>query len=226
MPIFDVDIKQGQSNFTNANVSGAYRLVSYEDSGTNGNLMTVTFDGAGNFSGSGTRNQSGTITNVTTTGTYTVSPEGSMTLSPTGGTPLNGGVSADGNTLEFSQMTAGHSPDTTIAIKQGQTNGTNGSLDGTYKLFNYDGSSNNVALLTLVADGAGNVAGTQVVNSAGVIANSAIATTYTVSADGTVTIDNGSDPPLLGYLSADGYTVVATDMHVGDFPAFTVGVRQ
>jgi hypothetical protein len=226
-PSVHFGIRQGQSTFSNANVSGNYILVSHEQSGTAGNLLTITCDGAGNWTGTGSRNQAGTISSISISGTYTVAANGSMTFSPNGGTPLNGGVSVDGNTILLSQTTSsGAIPVTAVAIRQGQGNATNGSLLGQYAFVNYGGASNSVALLTLVADGAGNATGTTFVNNGGTVTNSAVSTTYTVAADGTVTIANGSATPLVGYLGADGSTIVAIDMQQGDLPVLTVGVGQ
>jgi hypothetical protein len=226
-PSFHVGIRQGQSTFSNANVSGNYIMVTHEQSGTAGNLLTLTCDGAGSWTGTGSRNEAGTITSISVTGTYTVAANGAMTFSSNGGTPLNGGVSVDGNTILLSQTTAsGATPVTAIAIRQGQGSATNDSLLGQYAFVNYDGASNSVALLTLVADGAGNAAGTTFVNNGGTVTDSAVATTYTVAADGTVTIANGSATPLIGYLGADGSTIVAIDMQAGDLPVLTVGISQ
>ena len=226
-PSVHVGIRQGQSTFSNANVSGNYILVSHEQSGTAGNLLTITCDGAGNWTGTGSRNQAGTISSISISGTYTVAANGAMTFSPNGGTPLNGGVSLDGNKMLFSQTTlSGVTPVTAVAIRQGQGNATNGSLLGQYAFVNYDGASNSVALLTLVADGVGNAAGTRFVNNRGTVTNSAVSTTYTVAPDGTVTIANGSATPLVGYLGADGSSIVAIDMQAGDLPVLTVGIGQ
>jgi hypothetical protein len=228
-PSFFVNIQQGQSNFTAASISGSYWAVFYDSAGTNGGVGTITFDGAGNWSGTATRNNAGMVTTgVPESGTYTVNASGAMTFTPGGGAPvLNGGVSADANTLVFSQIAVnGPRPTTEIFIKQGPSTFSMASFKGTYKSISYDASSNKVDLLTLVADGAGHVTGTQVDNTAGTVTSTPITTTYTVAADGTVTVANGASPALLLYLRADGSTFVLTDTTSGDAPSIGIGIRQ
>src|SRR5207245_10652092 len=42
-PSISIGIKQGQSNFTNASVTGTYKAVSYSNSGDTSDLLTLTF---------------------------------------------------------------------------------------------------------------------------------------------------------------------------------------
>jgi len=81
--------------------------------------LTVTFDGAGNFSGTDTNNSTGTISTFPISGTYTVALDG--TLSAVSGTNviLTGGVSADGNVIIDTQVASGSRPSIEIGIKQG-----------------------------------------------------------------------------------------------------------
>jgi hypothetical protein len=218
---FDVEIKQGQTNFTNADFSGIYRVVSvssqqYDDSGSS---LTLTADGAGNYSGTLVQDNAGVITNGAVSGTYSVAADGALTMTPASGSPLSGGISADGKTLVLSQLTAGQPSAFAVGIKQGQTNFTNADVVGTYTIVTYWAFS--AELATLNFDGAGNFSGTKT-------------GTYTVAADGTLTVRfarppcydcRGSPPVFTGGVSSDGNTLVFTDLNDGYFSAAGVGVR-
>ena len=71
-------IKQGQTNFLNADVVGTRNIVNY--TGNSAELATLYFDGAGNFSGTSTSNDAGTIANSSVTGTYAVVADGTLTV--------------------------------------------------------------------------------------------------------------------------------------------------
>ncbi len=59
-----VGIKHGQANFTNASLKGTFTAVRYDWGGSlgdGGDLWSVTFDGAGNFSGTLVVNGGGNV---------------------------------------------------------------------------------------------------------------------------------------------------------------------
>jgi hypothetical protein len=109
-----VGIKQGQTNFSNANLKGTYAAVRYDDSSTgdSDSLLMLTFDGTGGVMGTGVQNS----VPVAVSGTYTVAQYGMLTIRVVDLVPLTGGLSADGNTLVASQTTSGHSPSILVAI--------------------------------------------------------------------------------------------------------------
>jgi hypothetical protein len=213
-------IKQGKTNFSNANLTGSYTAVRYDynSTGDSGGLSTVTFDGAGNFAGTGTLNNAGTVSSMAVSGTYTVAADGTLTISPTGGSTITGGLSADGNTLVTSQTNAGVSPEILVGIKQGQSNFSNASLKGTFTLIThaYNSTGDLGTLLTVTFDGAGNFDGTGAQNLALTVSSMAVSGTYTVAAEGTLTISptGGSTSTggstITGGLSANGSTLVAS----------------
>jgi hypothetical protein len=230
----DVEIKQGQTNFTNADFTGIYQVVSITSSGDSGSSLTVTADGAGSYSGNLVQNNAGVITSSAVSGIYSVAADGSLTIIPASGSPLSGGISADGKTLVLSQLTAGQSSAFAVGIKQGQTNFTNADVVGTYNIVNYTGRS--AELATLNFDGAGNFDGTTTSNDAGTISNSSIMGTYAVAADGTLTVnfipDERDGHPrttvFTGGVSSDGNTLVLVfaNLPVGSSStAASVGVR-
>lgn len=110
--------------YTNATLSGSYGLTFYSSDATAGpqdvinipsvpssvsvpfpgyafstSVVTVTFDGAGNFTYSGTRNRGGVSGTVSGSGAYAVAANGTLTFSSTGGTPHAGNVLAGGSTF-------------------------------------------------------------------------------------------------------------------------------
>jgi len=230
-PSVDVEIKLGQTNFTNADFSGIYQVVSITSAGDSSSSLTLTADGAGTYSGNLVQNNAGVITSSAVSGTYSVAADGSLTITPASGSPLSGGISADGKTLVLSQLTAGQPSAFAAGIEQGQ-NFTNADVVGTYNIVNYTGNSAEFA--TLDFDGAGNFSGTATSNSNGTISNSSATGTYAVVADGTLTIVfprrcypacHGSSPVFTGGVSSDGNTLVFTDVNAGGFSAAGVGVR-
>ena len=86
-PYVEVDIKQGQTNFTNADFSGIYQVVSVssqqiDDSGSS---LTLTADGAGSYSGNLVQNNAGVITSSAVSGTYGVATDGALAITPAAG---------------------------------------------------------------------------------------------------------------------------------------------
>ena len=227
-PSVDVEIKQGQTNFSNSDFSGIYQVVSVTSSGDSGSSLTLTADGAGSYSGTLVQNNAGVITSSAVSGAYSVAGDGSLTITPASGSPLSGGISADGKTLVLSQLTAGQPSAFAVGIKQGQSNFTNADVVGTYNILNYTGSAE---LATLSFDGAGNINGTVTTNDAGTIAHSSVTGTYAVVADGTLTVTliKPYVHPLFvtftGGVSSDGNTLVLTYLQAGQSSATSVGVR-
>jgi hypothetical protein len=132
-PSVNVEIKQGQTNFTNADFIGIYQLVSASSSTDSASKLTLTADGAGSYAGNLVqKDNAGTITSSAVSGTYSVAADGSLTLAPASGSPLSGGISADGKTLVLSQLTAGQPSAFAVGIKQGQTDFTNTDVVGNY----------------------------------------------------------------------------------------------
>lgn len=131
VPQIYVGVKTGASGLSDATLNGTYGAVTYSyDSSavakqpattavgqpqapplgfatTNG---TVTFDGKGNFTFSGTKNVDGTAGSDSASGTYAVSPDGSFTMSGADGFSITGYVVADGSVAVFSQNPGGGAP--------------------------------------------------------------------------------------------------------------------
>ena len=196
-PSVDVEIKQGQTNFTNADFSGIYQVVSVSSIDDSSSTLTLTADGVGSYSGKLVQNNSDVITSSAVSGAYSVAADGSLTITPASGSPLSGGISADGKMLVLSQLTAGQPSAFAVGIKQGQTNFTNADVVGRYNIVNYSGPTFYIAeILTLDFDGAGNFKGPTITNSNFAISESAVEGTYTVTADGTLTMEFNNSCPM------------------------------
>lgn len=109
-PGLTVAVKRG-TGVTLATLNGVYTLgsLSFSTAATgDGEVSTLFFDGAGNFSGTYIDNNNGTITTGNpTSGTYSVTSTGVLTFTSTGGNVHTGGVSADGDIVVAANLTAG-----------------------------------------------------------------------------------------------------------------------
>jgi len=109
-PGLTVAVEQG-TGVTPATLNGVYTVGSLAlitDATGDGEVFTLFFDGAGNYSGTYIENNSGTITTGnTTSGTYSVTSTGVLTFTDVSGNVHNGGVSADGNIIVAANLMAG-----------------------------------------------------------------------------------------------------------------------
>ncbi len=223
-PYVDVEIKQGQTNFTNADFIGTYQLASISTNADASSWLALTADGMGTYSGTVDRNDAGVITSGAVTGTYTVAADGSLTIAPAGGSPFTGGISADGKSLVLSQLTAAQPAEFAVGIKQGRSDFTIANVIGTYVIIYFDGYAD--ILLTLTFDGAGLFQGTGTLNDAGTISSIPVTGAYTVAADGSLTLTVTGESSFTGGVSADGNTLMFTDLNAGNRVSILFGVRR
>jgi hypothetical protein len=232
----DVEIKQGQTNFTNADFSGVYQVTSV-NSANSASTLTLSADGAGSYSGTLVQNNSGEITSSAATGTYSVGADGAFTFAPASGNPLRGGISAGGKTLVLSQLTAGQPPAFAVGIQRGEANFNNDDVIGTYNIVASGGPSfYSAELMSLDFDGGGNFGGTITLNESGSNSSVSATGTYTVAADGTLTVtfiqpcikasDGCYGAAYTGGVSSDGNTLVMSYGRLGGggTPPTTVAV--
>ena len=101
-------------------------------------------------------------------------------------------------------------------------------LQGKYTLveFDYDPTGDLASLGNLNFDGAGNFAGTLVRNAAGTISNSEVSGSYSLAADGTISLSLAGGPPMTGSLNADGSTLVAVQTTNDLLPGVLIGIKQ
>jgi hypothetical protein len=207
-------------------------------------LGTITFDGAGNYSWSGIRNNSGTPTAVGGSGTYSVDADGRLALD----IGPSGNVLAGGSTFVLTS-TSGDVVEMGVGVKLAGGYG-NASLGGSYGVAHYyadstPGPPSTIALevprtpysetvavpfpayafntewRTTTFDGAGGYTWSGTRNRGGVTSPVSGGGTYAIAADGALTLSNG----LTGHVLAGGSTFLLTSP--GGLPvAIAVGLRR
>jgi hypothetical protein len=190
-------------------------------------LGTISFDGAGNYSWSAIRNNGGTPTAVSGSGSYTVSPEGALVLDigPTGS------VLAGGSAFVLTSPT-GPVVEMGVGVSIGGGNG-NASLSGSYGVASYYSDAGagplrtialdirrtpfsdtvdvpfpayafNTELHTATFDGAGNYTWAGTRNRGGASSAVSGSGTYTVAGDGSLSLNSG----LTGHLQSGGASFI------------------
>jgi hypothetical protein len=190
-------------------------------------LGTLTFNGAGAYTWSGTRNRGGVSSAVSSSGSYAVAADGTLTLD----TGLTGNVLAGGSTFVLAKA-SGQPMEVGVGLKKGGTFG-NGSLGGTYAVsYHYvdasigppgtidinvprtpysadlvvpfPGSAFNTEMHLVTFNGAGGYLWSGTRNRGGVTSPVSGSGTYAVAADGTLTLSSG----LAGNVLAGGSTFI------------------
>jgi hypothetical protein len=226
--VFEVFVKAG-SGVTQAALAGNYTItrLSIGTSSAEADLEKLTVDSSGNYQESATQNISGSITTGSDSSTVSVSTSGALTFD--GGNSI-GGISADGDLLVFQDFQVGHTPAVSFGVKKG-TSVTTATLSGSYTIVGYNSGLNGgagtvVDLTTIIMDGRGNFSGSVVQNNSGVIASTATSGTYTVQADGTLTMVDAQGHTSNGAVSADGNALVLANVASGATPKVFIGLRQ
>src|SRR5277367_6302505 len=80
--------------------------------------LTLTFDGAGNISGSDINLSGGVVYPSSASATYAATADGSFTIASPGGS-FSGQLSGDGNTVVIVPLTADEQPQILVGIRQG-----------------------------------------------------------------------------------------------------------
>jgi hypothetical protein len=192
-------------------------------------LGTITFDGAGNYSWSGIRNNGGTPTAVSGSGTYSVDAEGRLALD----IGPSGNVLAGGSTFVLTSTT-GAVVEMGVGVRVGGAS-NNASLQGSYGVAHYASDANagppstialNVSrtpysaavsvpfpayafsteLRAATFDGTGGYSWSGTRNRGGVVSAVSGSGTYAVAGNGTLTLDSG----LTGHVLAGGSAFVLT----------------
>lgn len=205
---------------------------------------TVSFDGAGNYSWTATRNVAGVSTPVGGSGQYTVSADGRMALD----FGVEGSVLAGGSTFVLAATDGVPVIEMGIGLKKGGSF-NDASLNGSYAVALYysdpaagpAGSINlsvtktpyaatfdvpfpayalNSELRTMAFDGAGNYTWSGIRNTSGVSRAVSGSGTYAVAADGALNFDTGLNGHLLAGASAFILTTPAGMVQMG------TGVRK
>ena len=215
-----VVVKKGASGFSNSSLNGKYYFSFISHKNTRSAMVefgTFNFDGAGNYTQSGTMSTLGGTANVgdNASGTYSVNPDGTFTLNADA--PTTGIIKDTGDVWVLPVLTGG-SGDTTeqlimYSIKAGGNTHTKASLNGKYYLNNLEiNSSPNETCscsATFDFDGSGGYSGTgQCSPDSGTTPRpSSFSGAYSVNPDGTFTFSTGGQTYDCA-LSQDGKSVV------------------
>jgi len=141
----------------NANLNGTFKMARYSfvpnGIGDVGDLVSVTFDGAGKFSGTGVHNYGGRLSSDSVSGTYTIAADGTLDITLPGdislpASTMTGWLSANGKTFVASQTSPSFHPSVLLGIKQGQSNFSNADLIGIYKVVSFSSHSSSIILVT------------------------------------------------------------------------------
>ncbi len=220
MPYLRSMVRQGQPGASRASLVGPYLFIVYSGNGCT--RLQVTFDGAGNFTATYTRNDNGTIVTGSDSGSYSVASDGALSLTPEDGTTLEGSVGVNGDVLVLAGITSGVGPAIAIAIRQGQTRFSAADLDGVFSGIDYSSETDTGYSVAVTFDGAGNYSQVNICNSAGVIAAApGDSGTCSVTPAGAVANDSGG----LGGISADGNTLLMAPFRTGETPAIAVTIK-
>jgi hypothetical protein len=221
----DIEVRQRQDPVTNADLQGSYEVVTYGNSGDTATLWTLVADGSGHYTGSKVQNNGGVITpRSAVAGTSGIAADGTVTVTPTSGTPLSGGLSVDGNTLVLSQLTSGQGPSITVGVRQGQNGFSTADASGVYAIAALGNSGGSGSLWYVTFDPKGNISGSTRSNDDEKIVSGSLAGTFSVAADGSLTVSFGGKP-FTGGISADRQRLVLTNLNAGDAPEVWIGVR-
>jgi len=207
-------------------------------------LGTIAFDGAGNYSWSGTRNNGGTPRAVSGSGIYSVEADGTMSLDIG---PV-GNVLAGGSTFNLT-ATSGAVVELGVGVKIAGAY-SNASLNGTYGVAHYYSDATagplntidldirrtpysdtvdvpfpayafNTELRAATFDGAGRYSWSGTRKQGSVVSAVSGSGTYAVAGDGSLSLDSG----LTGHLLAGGSTFLLTS--AGGQPiGIAVGLRR
>jgi hypothetical protein len=140
-----------------------------------------------------------------------------------------GAVSADGNLIVAADTTAGDAPQIFAAVPQA-TAATQATFQGVYSIGEYGGYPDTITfgkVITLFAYGNGGFSVTFTkMSNAGVTTGNTDTGTYTVAANGTLTLIDSEGDIYNGGLTADGNALVLASVAAEQNPAIFVGVRQ
>ena len=190
--------------FNNGSLKGSYSFLMVKWTSTSSEsawnvLGIMTFDGAGNLSGSFTENQAGTVSTGTLSGTYSVNSNGTGSMSFTctgcsGTVTIAFTVDASTKNIQLLETDCSNKPcdyvNSGTAIAQVSTSFSDASLKGAYgRLLNKwtpdpkQAAQANVGVATF--DGAGKMKTSETDNTAGTVTTDTWKGTYSVNSDGT-----------------------------------------
>lgn len=224
-------IKRG-SGFSLASLSGTYRFGAFGILGaqTLSYFGTMTFDGAGSFSFlAGINNEGAVSPPGASAGTYTLAANGEVGLLFGGGDSFTGTMLPDGGMALLSGGTLNGEAPLGIAITPTTAGATDGTLTGTYQLIGIERNGGGYTSLTgsVVANGSGVLTASFTRNTDGAITTSGPdLLTYSVAADGTLTVDPLADMFVGGVSPTGDYAFLSGPSAAASNPKFFVLMRR
>jgi hypothetical protein len=217
---------------TTATLTGNYTFVRDDISQQADQLLNLSFDGAGDYSGTSTLDTAGVISTPSFTGTYTVSSVSSIPRLATDSGTGEGAVQFNGSAVAVlaTNPLDGSQPNLFLGVAAAQ-NASASSVDGTYTTVSLQSTSPASATLgTLTVNNGTGTFQSQTTNSNGTIStpsSSGSPGSYTITSTGAITIGSGSG--VSGAVSADGDLMVfapVTSTGNDSTPAVFVAVKQ
>jgi PASTA domain len=216
------------ANATTNSINGNYTLVDISAQLSTGIVYgyeaTITVNN-GTVTGTYTQNMGGTITTGNPASAQWTVTNGILTSVGS----ASGAVSNDGDLIVLADTNSGDDPYVNVAVLRG-TGVTPATFEGVYSVSEYGGTpvtSTFGKAITLLAYGNGSYSVIYTKNANGnITTNNTDTGTYTVAADGTLTITDSEGDVYNGAMSADGNALVLASVASAQNPAIFVGVRQ
>ena len=216
------------TNATTTSINGNYTLVDISAQLSSGNMYGYVGTGTlnnGTVTGTYIKNMAGTITTGNPASAQWTVSNGLVTSVGA----AQGAVSADGDLIILADTNSGDDPFVNVALRRG-TGVTQATFEGVYSVTQYGGLSIATTFgkaITLFAYGDGTFSVIFTKNAQGTITtNKTDDGSYTVAADGTLTLTDSEGNVYNGAISADGNALVLGSVTSNESPAIFVGVRQ
>jgi hypothetical protein len=223
--ILGVGLKYG-SGLDASVMNGSYTVCQIRNDGaTKASRMSFTFDGTGNLSGEILEDTDGTTGALT--GTYTVAADGALGVVVNGLSKTFGGnVSPDGNLFQIYDTDDDGEVLVMIGLKKTSSGMSAASLSGDYQLnmMAEDSTAPWTSRIAMTADGLGSISAEILAASDGDLSTPPDMS-YTVTGDGTLTIDGTEQT---GQLSSDGevFIMVDTDNSIDGEVMLMIGIKK
>jgi hypothetical protein len=215
-------------------VSGDYHRVSFSGRNTLDVARTgsSSFFAAGAYSEVGTANVNGTIGAFTDGGTYSVGSFGAFAWIDTGPSTFSGGALVGGALAVSSALSGGTDPTAVFDVRKGGGTFTNATIAGTYFVVGYGwapgpGSYNYSFNGTLIPDGSGAWTSSATVNVSGtVVTGNTNSGTYTVGADGALSVTDAFSVVAQGGVLAGGDVLILSTVTSTKQPEISIAIRK
>ncbi len=220
------------TGFSNASLNGDYHFNGFGvtvNGTTAGHFGKANFDGAGSIAFNTGVNTEGTITPPSASvGTYTVAADGQVTLTRNGFT-YAGSILPGGGLVLVAGPTQNTSDPAAFAFLPVSSGATNAQLSGTYQIIGIERDGTGYTSLSgaVVADGAGALTATFTRNSDGTVTGSGPdVVSFSVAADGTLTVDPTGDMILGGVSPSGDYAIIGGPTGTGTGPSLYILMRR